>query len=258
MKTYVNFAGFTVGLVVLLLLVFGVLQWLHVSVGSFLDWVIAGATFWWLLLIVTVPWNIHFEAKEVLAEAEESREKGITVKEEQVKYVKSLAARSLWVAIALHFFSTIGLYVLAITGISVVGYVGSGAALLLTVLRPAVRFYKYLVVRLSMVRREFLYPREDVLELRSRFDNLAVSVKNIETQLDPKNPNSLVAMEKRQREKTANELTRLAAEVADLRSTNEAEHLRLAREAQSAISQLTADGQFLDRVREIIRFFKEA
>ena len=37
----------------------------------------AGACFWWLLLIVTVPWNIHFEAKEVLAEAAESKQKGV-------------------------------------------------------------------------------------------------------------------------------------------------------------------------------------
>ena len=44
----------------------------------------------------------------------------------------------------------------------------------------------------------------------------------------------------------------------DLRVTNQAEHLQLAREAQNAISKLNADAQFLDRVREIIRFFKEA
>ncbi len=77
MKTYMNFAGFTVCLALLLLLTFGILQWLHIPAGSFLDWVIAGACFWWLLLIVTVPWNIHFEAKEVLAEAAESKQKGV-------------------------------------------------------------------------------------------------------------------------------------------------------------------------------------
>ncbi len=73
------FARFTVGLVLLLLLVFSVLQWLQFPVGSFLDWVIGGATFWWLLAIVTVPWNIHFQAKEVLAEAEQSKEIDIVI-----------------------------------------------------------------------------------------------------------------------------------------------------------------------------------
>ena len=45
MKTSGNFASFTVGLALILLLTFGILQWLHISVGSFLDWVIAGACF---------------------------------------------------------------------------------------------------------------------------------------------------------------------------------------------------------------------
>ncbi|WP_293297704.1 MULTISPECIES: hypothetical protein [unclassified Microcoleus] len=43
-----------------------------------------------------------------------------------------------------------------------------------------------------------------------------------------------------------------------MRSTNHAEHTKLARDAESAIAQLTSDGQFLNHVREIIRFFKES
>ena len=258
MKTYINFAGFTVGLVVLLLLAFSILQWLHVPAGNFLDWVIGGVTFWWLLLIVTVPWNIHFEAKEVLAEAEESRKKNIKVEEEQIKYVKAIAKSSLIAAIVLHFLSTIGLYALAIFSISAVGYVGSAAALLLTILRPAVRFYQYLAVRLSMIRREFRYPREDIEQLRNRFDNLEIRVTEIEEKLNLKNPNSWAAMQEQYRQKTEKDLTRLATAMEDLKVTNQAEHLRLEREAQNAISQLSADAQFLDRVREIIRFFKEA
>ncbi len=258
MKTYINFSGFTVGLAVILLLTFGILQWLNISAGSFLDWVIAGACFWWLLLIVTVPWNIHFEAKEVLAEAAESKQKGIKVDAQQVNYVSKLARFSLWIALALHFLSAVGLYALAITGISVVGYVSSGAALLLTVLRPAIRLYQYLVVRLSIVRREFLHPRADIIELRSRFDNLEETVKNLSTQLNPENSQSFISKQQEQWEITRKELTRLAVTIEDLRTTNQAEHHQLAREAEKAISQLSTDGQFLNHVREIIRFVKEA
>ncbi|MGK7901620.1 MAG: hypothetical protein AB4352_09435, partial [Hormoscilla sp.] len=63
-----NLLGFNFGLVILVLLVFAILQWLHIAAGSFIDWVIALAIFEWLLVIVTVPWNIYFEAKEVLVE----------------------------------------------------------------------------------------------------------------------------------------------------------------------------------------------
>lgn len=133
-----NFLSFSVGLVILVLGAFGVLQWMDIPTGNFIDWVIGAASFWWLLVIVTVPWNVHFQAKEVLAEAAVSVEKGIAVDEKKVKYAEVLAQRSFWVAIALHLFSAVGLYTLAAAGISAVGYLSSGAALLLTALRPAV------------------------------------------------------------------------------------------------------------------------
>ncbi|OCQ96532.1 hypothetical protein BCD67_10650 [Oscillatoriales cyanobacterium USR001] len=252
------FAGFSVGFGILILLVFAILQWLHISAGSFLDWIVAAATFEWLLLIVTVPWNIHFEAKEVLAEGAQSIEKGITVDQKQLKYVGMLARRSLFVAIALHLISAITLYTLALTGISAVGYISSGAALLLTILRPAIRAYQYLAMRLAMIRGQFLHPREDIIELRNRFAELEFTVKRLEEQLNPYDPNSWVTSQQRMLEATRTELTRLATTFEDQRVTNQAEHIQLAREAQNAIAQLSTDGQFLNHVREIIRFFKES
>ena len=255
---YSKLIGFNFGLVVLVLIVFGVLQWLHVLSGSFLDWVIAVATFEWLLVIVTVPWNIHFEAKQVLVDATQSQEKGIVVEPKQVRYAKMVAERSLVVAIALHLLSAIGLYALAATGISVVGYISSGAALLLTVLRPAIRTYEYLATRLAMIREEFKYPREDIVELRSRFTTLEATVQRLEEQMNPAEPYSWAATQQRYWEETRQEVAHLNASVAELRAMNNVEHERLSREARQAIAQLTTDGQFLDHVREIIRFFKTA
>jgi hypothetical protein len=255
---YYNFIGINFGIGILVLLVFGILQWLHVSVGSFLDWVIAVAIFEWLLAIVTVPWNIHFEAKTVVDEAAVSKQKGIQVDDKQVEYAKVVAKRSLIVAIALHLLSAAGLYLLAATGISIIGYISSGAALLLTVLRPAVRIYEYLAARLAMIRQELTYPREDVWELRNRFTTLEETVKRLEEQLDPEEPYSWVATYQNFQGETRKELAQLKTSLEELRATNESQHERLSREAQHAIAQLTTDGQFLDHVREIIRFFKTA
>lgn len=256
---YINFfISSIVGIVVTVLLAFGVLQWFHIPAGNFLDWVIAGASFWWLLVIVTVPWNVHFQAKEVLAEAAQSSEKGIPVDEKQVLYVSILAKRSLWLAIALHLFSAVGLYTLAATGISSVGYISSGAALLLTILRPAIRAYEYLYARLAMIRQEFTYPREDIIELRNRFYALESKIQTLENQLDPEKPYSLPETQQRFSEETRRELARIISNLEELRATNQTEHERLSREARNAIAQLSTDGQFLDHVREIIRFFKTA
>lgn len=254
---YYSFAGFGAVTGIFLLLVFALLQWLHIPSGSFIDWVIAIAIFEWLLLIVTVPWNIHFEAKEVLAQGAESAKKNIAVDREQLEYVTVLASRSLWVAVALHLLSAIALYALAATGISAIGYLSSGAALLLTLLRPAVRGYQYLASRLIAIRSDFLHPREDILELRSRFAELESTVKNLTDKLDSTKPASWSAVQERKREAIEIQLTNLAASLENLRSTNQAEHITLARNAESAIAQFSADGQFLNHVREIIRFFKE-
>ncbi|GAB1539061.1 hypothetical protein NUACC21_17260 [Scytonema sp. NUACC21] len=252
------FISSSFGVLVLVLLAFSVLQWFHVPTGNFLDWIIGGASFWWLLVIVTVPWNVHFQAKEVLAEGAQSTEKGIPVDEKKLEYVKVLAKRSLWIAIALHLLSAIGLYTLAVSGISAVGYIGSGAALLLTGLRPAVSAYEYLYARLAMIRQEWTYPREDIVELRSRFSSLEDTVKRLEEQLNPEQPYSLASNQQVYIEETRKELARISSNIEELRATNQTEHERLSREARQAIAQLSTDGQFLDHVREIIRFFKSA
>lgn len=255
---FFNFIGWSAALGIITLLLFGILQWLHISAGHFLDWVIGVASFWWLLVVVTVPWNVYFEAKSVLVDGEQSAEKGIQIDAKQVNYAKLVATRSLTVAIALHILSTLGLYTLAATGISAVGYISSGAALLLTVLRPAIRLYEYLATRLAMIRQEFKYPREDVYQLRDRVMILEQNIDQIQPQLDPENEHSWVAKQNRNWEQTRKDVARLGASLDQLEAQNEAEHKRLAREAQQAIAQLTTDSQFLDHVREIIRFFKTA
>jgi hypothetical protein len=255
---FFNYISFSIGLGIFMLLAFGILQWLQIPVGNLVDWLIGIASFLWLLAIVTIPWNIYFDAQEVTAEAAISKEKRISFDEKQLNYVKKVSRWSILVALALHILSAIGLYWLAAAGISAVGYVSSGATLLLTALRPAIRAYQYIAVRLSMIRQQIKYPREDVIELRDRFNNLEVTVKRIEEQLDTENPHSLVAKQQREWQETRQELGRLRAFLEQLQAKNQVEHEQLSQEAKSAIAQLTEDSQFLNHVREIIRFFKTA
>jgi hypothetical protein len=214
--------------------------------------------FWWLLVLVTLPWNMHFRAKEVLLDAATSEEKGIATKPEEIEYVRRVFRRSFIMAIALHLASAIGLYVLAATGISVIGYIGSGAALLLTGLRPAIRAYEYVVSRLTKISREIKYPREDVCELRQRVTSLEEKVKHLNFRLNPKEPASWAAEQQKLLQVIQEEVNKLRVALENLRVANQSEHDHLSRDAQHAIAQITEDGQFLEHVREIIRFFKTA
>src|SRR5258708_32061725 len=73
-----------------LILAFAVLSWLKVPVGSFGDWLAGLLVFFWLMAVVTVPWNIHFKAKALLVDAEATRERGLPVDERQVASVRKL------------------------------------------------------------------------------------------------------------------------------------------------------------------------
>ncbi|MEA5447652.1 hypothetical protein VB780_03660 [Leptolyngbya sp. CCNP1308] len=249
---------FSLVLVVLLLGIFGLAQWWQIPVGNFADWVVGLASFGWLLTITTVPWNIYFEAKGALSEANLSAENGIAVDNRQIDYVRSLARWSLRLVLGLHLLTALGLYFLASTGISQLGYWGSAAALLLSGLRPAVRTYQYFAARIAAIQQQFKYPREDVVELRDRLTQAETKLEQLTTQLNTDDPASWAATEQRQRQALRQDLTVLTTEVMTLTATNQTEHQRLALEGQQAIAQLSADGQFLEHVREIIRFFKAA
>ncbi|MDJ0660359.1 MAG: hypothetical protein QNJ42_12860 [Crocosphaera sp.] len=255
---YYWYFGFNVGLVFLGLVAFFLLQWLQIPAGNFIDWVIGIASFWWLLAIVTVPWNVYFDAKEVAAEAAISQDKGIVVDNQQLNYVKTVSRGALLMAIALHLFSALGLYELAATGISSVGYVSSFATLLLTVLRPAIRGYQYLAYRLSTIRQQLKYPREDIIELRNRFNQLEQKVNSIDEKLNTSHPNSWINKQQRNWELTGQEVIKIGVQLDKLEAKNTIEHEEITREARNAISQLTEDSNFLHQVREIIRFVKTA
>jgi hypothetical protein len=48
-----NYTIYIVTITVLVLIAFGVLQYLHLPVGTLVDWVIGIAAFWWFLGITT-------------------------------------------------------------------------------------------------------------------------------------------------------------------------------------------------------------
>jgi len=98
---------FTVGL--LLAAAYGIMRWVGVDPGSIRDWVIGLFVLWWLIVVVTLPWDLYFKARSVLVDAARSRKDGITVAESDLGYVARWASWSLRLAIILHIVSAVGL-----------------------------------------------------------------------------------------------------------------------------------------------------
>ncbi len=253
-----NFLPSLFSITIMVLLTFGVLRYMQVPAGELVDWVIGVAIFWWLMIIVTLPWNMHFAAKEVLAQAKQSKDKAIKVNVDDVAYAEKLSKRFFRVAIVLHLISAVALALLAYFNITSLGYISAVAALLLTILRPSMRMYEYVAARLSLITHEIKHPREDVAELRAKVDEWESRLQSLEYQLNTSQKDSFAYQQERTNASLEKDMKQLRSTLENLRAKNDSDHDQLGRKAESVIAKLSEDAQFLNQVRDIIKFFKQA
>ena len=240
------------------LVVFFGLQWLHVPVGSLIDWLVGVGIVWWLGVVTTLPWNAHFAALGVVQEAQNSREKGIAINEEHVAFAQRIATRFRGLAIGLHLLTAAVLFVLAYFHVIAVGYLAAFAALALTFARPAARAYEHLAKRLRLMQHQVHYPREDVLELRNRVQELESQLTAVDRVLDSSETDSWAYQLTQNQTASQRHFDRLDSLVEELTRTNAREHEALARQTAQEIAKLSEDARFLNQVRELIRFVKTA
>ncbi|MGQ9896740.1 MAG: hypothetical protein ACUVR8_04145 [Acidobacteriota bacterium] len=168
-----------------LLIVFAVTAWMSgwqvpaLTPGLVLDIGMGVICFIWLLLILTVPWDLHFQAKAVQFELERAREAGLTINNERLAYVKRTQRTTLWVALGLHVLSALMVGGLAYFTRGSVGYWFAGFYLATMVFRPVGAAYEYLHRKLADISEEARFPRDDTMKLK---DELA-KVKDDLTEL---------------------------------------------------------------------------
>jgi hypothetical protein len=247
-----------VGITFISILVFGTLQWLQIPKGTMIDWIIGVIAFWWLLLVVTIPWNMHFQAKEVLDEIRISEDKKLTVNPNDRVYAQKIAKRYLMLALILHLISTVVLYILAYLGISSIGYWGAGIALLLTGLRPALRMQAYVVQRLSAMKQEIRYPRDDAYELGIQQSDLKYRIENMESILNINDVHSWASSQHQEIASLQKKVDDILVKIKTSELQNKVEHEIIAKKSEETVAKLSEDAQFLNQARELIRFIKSA
>jgi hypothetical protein len=119
----------------------------------------------WLVTIVVLPWNLHFQARHLLDEIEKSRARGIAVADDQEHKARTVAKRMLAISLGLHTGSAALLGVGASLYGEPVGQVFAGLFLVSTLFRPAVEYYRHLRRQLADALTEVRYPRDDVVTL---------------------------------------------------------------------------------------------
>lgn len=249
---------FNAAAILFLLLVYGLLQWLCIEAGRLVDWIIGVGIAEWLMIIVTVPWDVHFRARGVLIDAAQSKEKQIDVDQKDVSYVERAVRLSLLVALSLHVVSAGVFFILAQRELIPLGYVSAAAALLLTLLRPSLRAYTYLQERMENIRQKLLYPREDIVELRNRVSSLEYGLEELKTLLNEHESTSW-------RSNTNSSLDNLTGLTKSLQKTlkildenNKNEHEKMMRDTKTAINEIGADSRFREHFQDVVRAIKDA
>ncbi len=222
-----------------------------VLVGTWQDWVVGIAAFVWLMIVVTVPWNAHFKAREVLDDAAISKRKDILVVEETLAYAQKVAKNSLYVALGLHVVSALALLIIALTGFTVVGYYAAALTALFAGLRPSIRYYEYLQRRLEGIRTEFRYPREDLYEVRNMLEDFKVRMEQVEATLTTDHDKSSWRQDVDAHFEELNEKLKKIEDDTEFRikSLDDQHH--------EGMKKIAQDSAVLDSIRELVRFFKK-
>ena len=144
---------------------------------------VGGVALAWLIVLVTVPWNLYFSARRVVAEISVSRERGITVPPGHDAEAGRIARRMLWFALGAQLGTAAVAAVIAFISGAKVGYYFSGFFLLSTAIRPAAAYLAHVRERIGALARESTHPRDDVASLKRRVDLVAGSVRELHGEL---------------------------------------------------------------------------
>jgi hypothetical protein len=137
----------------------------------------------WTILLVTMPWNLYFGARRVLAEMAGSRRRGITVEPQDDAEAGRIARRMLGFALGGHVGTAAVTAAVAYVSATPVVYYVAAAFLLTSVIRPAAAYFAHLRERIAALATESRYPRHDVVTLRRDVTALTDAVKAVRTQL---------------------------------------------------------------------------
>jgi len=228
-------------------------QWLQLPLSPGLDGVIGVLTLLWLYFLVTVPWNMYFQARQLLFDGKVSVQRGIVIDTEAVAYATRWARIALVLAVGLHGATALALCGVALSGVGLIGWLGAAASIVLTFVRPGLRAYAHVRERLGHFAREIEIPREDAVDLRRRLDAAERQLTALAQQC---------AAQQHENQQRMHDIELRATTAGDAH-TDLAEHVRLElvrveREAQNTVAQVLGDAAVVGHVRELVRFFKQA
>ncbi|MBK9752530.1 MAG: hypothetical protein IPO88_03310 [Nannocystis sp.] len=158
--------------------------WRGVPPGTLVTWGAGGAALIWLVVLVTLPWNLHFRAREVLGEMRRSIDAGITVTADQLAFAEKVKRWTLATSLGIHILSAAVALALALFTGNQLGYPFAGFYLLSSLVRPATASIQQVRRRLEHIAEDTRFPRDDVMKLRAQVEAHELAVKELRETLE--------------------------------------------------------------------------
>ncbi|GGM65724.1 hypothetical protein GCM10007977_079130 [Dactylosporangium sucinum] len=207
-----------------------------VSVSTLVSVGAALAALMWMVVLVTLPWNLYFDARRIIAENAISRARGIEVPAAQDVEAGRIARWMLRFAIGGHLVTAAGTALFAVVSGELVGYYLAGFYLLSTALRPAGAYFGHLRERVTSLRRESTHPRDDVVSLQATVRELTTAVDALKQELGDVQEHAARLEDGQREQRRANE--------------------QLARRIETTIDGISDHQELLTGMRALIRMIR--
>ncbi|WP_026252121.1 hypothetical protein [Streptomyces sp. PsTaAH-124] len=201
----------------------------------------------WLLLLLTLPWNLYFRAHAVLAEIAVSREKGLDVSPARDAEAARIARTMLRAAVAGHVLTAALVLAVAWTTGESAGYWCAGFFLPSTFFRPAGAYFGQLRRRLGTLLKDVTYPRDDVVELNRRLDRAEAGTRVLEEKAEEQY-RSLAELRRA--------LDALALGTHERAEVTDRQFAALGREFESTVNRLTDNQEIIAGVKAFLRLLR--
>lgn len=235
--------GAFLGIVVVGAAVVGVLLHFvaHVSTSVLLGFGAGALCLMWLAVLLTVPWNLYFQARTVRQEITEGRAAGLDIAAGRERDADRISRRLLGAAVGAHLVSAAAIAVVAAVSGQAVGYWFCAFYLVGTALRPAEAWLRHLRARIGVLREEASFPRDDILALKARLDTAEAGVVSLDTQT----------------RRLALELDRLGVLVRQRDDQLESRIHALGRTFEDTLGGLTDNQKVVNGLRAFLRLLRE-
>jgi hypothetical protein len=216
----------------------------------------------WMVVLVTVPWNLYFAARRAAQEMAVSRDRGITVRADYDDEARRISRRMLRFALGGHVGTAIAAAVIASASGNKTGYYVAGIFLLATMFRPASAYLFHVRERIGVFTRESMQPRDDVITLGERMDEVSALARQ--------SADDLHRIQASLADTIAHNRNLLGADLSRLRETQEADraqaqarHDELKRQLDQMVRRIeaTLDGisdhqELLTGLRALVRMVR--